>query len=143
MRLPAYDIDSWAFAEKSPSAVWSGSGGSSYKHVDSPLSDSEVGLDQSSGNSSDNTYFLMPISYRAGGQQSNQDVLSVRYMDDYRGRLNHEMLRECPNFQSENPGLSPYPAIQQGTKINMEIQGAVGTKIQGSGAQNFTITLSP
>jgi len=144
MRLPAYDIDSWAFAKKSPSAVWSGSGGSSYKHVDSPLSDSEVGIDQSSGNSNDNTYFLMPINYGAGGGQStNQKVLTVSYRDDYRGRLNHEKLRECLNFQSNHPGLSPYPAIQQGTTINLEVQGAVGTKIRGSGANTFSITLNP
>ena len=144
MRLPAYDIESWAFAEKSPTAVWSGSGGSSYKHVDSPLSDSEVGIDQSSGNSNDNTYFLMPINYGAGGGQStNQKVLTVSYRDDYRGRLNHEKLRECLNFQSNHPGLSPYPAIQQGTSINLEVQGAVGTKIRGSGANTFSITLNP
>jgi PKD repeat protein len=141
--------ENWQFTEQTSYYSWNSASRKNYKYVRSPLSDSEVGLEQSSGNAGNNyTSFQMPADFSLsvtgnGNQQpTRQKVLSVNYYGDLNARVGWEFFNDWCFGDDKHYLLKDYPEVSQGIKMYIELAGYSGTASGTTSKKEFTITLN-
>jgi hypothetical protein len=141
--------EAWQFPARSSQntySLWNPSDPNSTALVDDPLSDSEVGISQSSGyGGKDYTGFTMPADYASfgsimgSGEQGHPDVLRLRYYGDLNARTNWGNKQHCQ--EEDYYELATYPDVEQGDELYLHLSGSKG--VPGTSANDFTITVNP
>jgi len=143
--------DGWQFPVNNgqTTALWNPSDPNSTNLVMEPLSDAEVGLEQSSGHAEKNfNRFTMPEDYTTdftltgGNQKDHPEVLRVRYYGDLNARTNWGNKRQSCG-EDDHYLLDSYPEVEQGDQMYLQLSGNTGTGTAGITENEFTITLNP
>jgi hypothetical protein len=142
--------ENYQFTEQTSYYSWNSLSKTNYKYVRSPLTDSEVSLEQSSGNADKNfNTFQMPDDYTAtlsmgqGQKTSYPDVLSVKYYGDLNARVGWEYYNSLCFDDDRHYLLKDYPEVSQGSKMYIQMSGYKGTASGQGGKKEFTVTLNP
>jgi|GEM_PF-2318405 len=140
--------EGWQFPNLEPEetySLWNPSDPNVQSLVRDPLSDSEVGIEQSSGHTGkDYTSFTPPANYSSfvsmvgESQQLNPKVLRVRYYGDLNARTNWGNKRRLCG-EDDHYELESYPDVEQGDQLYLHLSGS--NVVPSTSANDFTITV--